>query len=289
MSVRADISPLSRLMMRVDAVADGTAHPDGIATGFLSLDRLLGGGVRAGDLVVLGGDVGAGKSALALAIALRARAAGHPVDLVSGEMDMERLLERVLAIEGRASVDDIRAGTLDEQTRAAIGAAAVRLRDQLPRLSRVPAGGVEALVEALRETPPAHDGEGPRLLVVDSLQSIPRGGMPQDEELAAAVLALKRHAVDAGAAVLATAHLPALTRIHPDNRPRLDDFGALGAVKHHADVVLGLYREELYARAPGHEGATELALLKNRNGPTTYVDLYFYKQWVRFEDVMDPE
>lgn len=288
MSVRADISPLSRLMMRVDAVADGTARPDGIPTGFLSLDRLLGGGVRAGDLVVLGGDVGAGKSALALAIALRARAAGHPVELVSGEMDMERLLERVLAIEGRASVDDIRAGTLDEAERAAIGAAAVRMRDQLPGLSRVPPGGVEALVEALRE-PGVSDATGPRLFVVDSLQSIPRGGVPQDEELAAAVLALKRHAVDAGAAVLATAHLPALTRIHPDNRPRLDDFGALGAVKHHADVVLALYREELYARAPGHEGATELALLKNRNGPMTYVDLYFYKQWVRFEDVMDPE
>lgn len=288
MSVRADISPLSRLMMRVDAVADGAARPDGVPTGFLSLDRLLGGGVRAGDLMVLGGDVGVGKSALALAIALRVRAAGHPVEFVSGEMDMERLLERVLAIEGRASVDDIRAGTLDEQARAAIGAAALRLRDQLPRLSRMPAGGVEPLVDALRDAA-AEAGGGPRLVVLDSLQSIPRGGTPQDEELAAAVLALKRHAMDAGVAVLATAQLPALARVHPDNRPRLDDFGALGAVKHHADVVLALYREELYARAPGHEGATELALLKNRNGPTTYVDLFFYKQWVRFEDVMDPE
>lgn len=287
MSVRADISPLSRLMMRVDAVADGAARPDGIPTGFPSLDRLLGGGMRGGDLVVLGGDVGAGKSALALAIALRSRAAGHPVDFLSGEMEMERLLERVLAIEGRTSVDDIRGGTLDDQSRAAVGAAALRLRDQLPRITGIPTG-IGPLIETLRDL--VHrDAGAPQLVIVDSLQSIPRGAGSYDEELAGEVLALKRFAVDSGAPVLVTAHLPALTRTHPENRPRLDDFGALGAVKQHADVVLGLYREELYARAPGHEGATELALLKNRNGPTTYVDLYFYKQWVRFEDVIDPE
>jgi replicative DNA helicase len=72
-------------------------------------------------------------------------------------------------------------------------------------------------------------------------------------------------------------------------RPALDDFGALGAVKQHADVVLALFREELYQPAPGQEGASELAVLKNRHGGTSYVDLYFYKQWLRFEDMVDPD
>jgi predicted ATP-dependent serine protease len=72
MPTRTDISPLTLLLTRVDAVVDGAAPPDGIPTGYPSLDKLLGGGPRHGDLVVLGGDVGAGKSALALAMALRA-------------------------------------------------------------------------------------------------------------------------------------------------------------------------------------------------------------------------
>ena len=66
------------------------------------------------------------------------------------------------------------------------------------------------------------------------------------------------------------------------------DLGALGAPAQHADVVLGLFREELYPALQGAEGATELSILKNRNGPSgMYVDLYFYKQWLRFEDMAE--
>lgn len=280
-SAHTDISPLSQLMMRVDAVADGTASADGIPTGFPSLDKLLGGGLRRGDLVVLGGDVGVGKSALALAIALRARSAGTMVELMSGEMDLPRVLERVLAIEGKASIDQIRQGTLDETTRAALGAAAFRLRETMPGISRVPAGGAAEVVAQAAVHEPA-------LLVVDSLQAMAgtaTGAL--DDELALAVRALKSHALDAQVAVLLTAHLPALDRSRPDLRPALDDFGARGAVKQLSDIVLGLFREELYAPSPGHEGATELAVLKNRSGPTSYVDLFFYKQWLRFEDMVE--
>src|SRR5919202_1675681 len=92
-----DISPLSLLLRRVDAAVDGAPAPDTIATGFPSLDKLLGGGVRRGDLVVLAGDVGAGKSALALAIGLRAAAGGSRAAFYSGEMTAERVLERALA------------------------------------------------------------------------------------------------------------------------------------------------------------------------------------------------
>lgn len=280
-SAHTDISPLSQLMMRVDAVADGTASADSIPTGFPSLDKLLGGGLRRGDLVVLGGDVGVGKSALALAIALRARSAGTAVELMSGEMDVPRVLERVLAIEGKASIDQIRQGTLDETTRAALGAAAFRLRETMPGISRLPAGGAAEVVAQAAALEPA-------LLVVDSLQAmVGTAGGALDDELALAVRALKSHALDAHVAVLLTAHVPALDRARPDLRPALDDFGARGAVKQLSDIVLGLFREELYAPSPGHEGATELAVLKNRSGPTSYVDLFFYKQWLRFEDMVE--
>ena len=284
---RADISPLSVLMRRIDAVTDGAPQPDTIATGFPSVDKLLGGGVRRGDLIVVGGDVGSGKSAFSLAVALRAAAEGRRVALRSGEMSVERLIERALAVEGRARVDDIRRGTLDETARAAIGAAAVRLRDQTPSLDRIADDGFTSLAEELRAESRADDRV--ELLVVDGLHTLVSGPRELGEETAAAARQLKALALDTHVAVLVTAPLPALTRERRDMRPQLDDFGALGVVKQLADVVLALFREEMYDNHRGVEGATELLVLKNRNGATGYADLYFYKQWMRFEDMLDPD
>lgn len=82
--------------------------------------------------------------------------------------------------------------------------------------------------------------------------------------------------------------MPLLTA-RADRRPSLDDFGALGSVKQQADVVLGLFRQDMYEASRDIEGATELLIRKNRSGPTGYVDLYFYAQWMRFEDMLDPD
>src|ERR1700761_5214029 len=98
----ADISPLSVLLSRVDAVSDGSPTHATIPCGFPSLDKMLGGGFRRGDLVVLGGDVASGKSALALAFAVRASAQPARVAFLSAESTVERILERVIAIEARA-------------------------------------------------------------------------------------------------------------------------------------------------------------------------------------------
>jgi replicative DNA helicase len=278
----ADISPLSLLLGRVDAVADGATPTDTVPSGFPSLDKLLGGGLRRGDLVVLGGDVGSGKSALALAIALRVAQQRRSTLFYSGEMLVERVLERALAIEGRTRIDDLRRGTLDEVTRAGVGAAAIRLRDELPIVERVPGAGVTAIGEeivALR---------GVELLVVDGLASLLPGARHTVEEEAAAVRSLKQLALDAKVAVLLTTSLQNLGA-RDDRRPLLDDFGANGAVKERADVVLSLFREGMYDSARGIEGATELIVRKNRNGGIGYVDLYFYAQWMRFEDMLDPD
>lgn len=279
MARSSDISPLTKVLARADAVADGAQSPDTIATGFPSLDRVLGGGMRRGDLVVLGGDVGSGKSAFGLAVALRVAQARAKVIFYSGEMSTERLLERVLAIEGRVRVDDLRQGVPNDIARASVGAAAVRMRDGLPRLDVLP-GGIAELEEELEDTKVD-------LVVVDSLQWLIRGGNT-GEELAEAVRRLKKLAVARQCAILTTSQLPELAA-RDDRRPTLDDFGAMGAVKHHADVVLALYREDMYDRRREIEGATELLVRKNRNGSIGYVDLYFYAQWMRFEDMLDPD
>jgi replicative DNA helicase len=276
-----DISPISRVMRRIDLVADGSLSGDTVATGFPSIDRWLGGGIRTGDLVVLGGDVGSGKSALALAMALRMAQTGTKVAFLSSEMSVERVMERALALEGRARVDDIRQGKLDDVARAGVGAAAVRLRDSAPHFEVLPAAGLPELESRVRD-------RDVQVLVVDSLQALAGGSRTQEEELAAAVRFLKAMAVERDVCVLVTAQLPGWER-RADPRPLLEDFGALDAVKQTADVVMALYREEMYAADAGVEGATELLVCKNRNGVTGYVDLYFFKQWLRFEDMLDPD
>jgi replicative DNA helicase len=277
-----DISPLTVLLSRIDALADGSPAPDAVRSGFPSIDKALGGGMRRGDLVVLGGDVGSGKSSLALAMALRGALLQHRVGLFTSEMTVDRILERVIAIEARVRIDDLRQGTLDREARASAGAVAVRMRSSMPVIERLPAGGVAALAESLDDLPPLD------LVIVDSLPGLSCGERRLDQEIATAVRELKALALDRSAAILTTAPLPHLTP-RPDRRPVLDDFGVLGAVKQHADVVLGLFREDMYEPARDIEGATELLVRKNRNGATGYVDLYFYARWMRFEDMLDPD
>jgi replicative DNA helicase len=268
---------------RVDNTIGGAPNPDTVASGFPGVDRMLGGGLRRRDLVVLGGDVGSGKSSLALAIALRVAARGERVAFLSGEMDEERLLERALAIEARVRMNDIRRGDLTDEARAALGAVAVRIRDR-PLVLLTMAGGFDAVQQRILEQHAA-------LTVVDYLQVLPppSGTNGQEEQDAAAVRLLKESALAAETALLLAAQLPRHNPKRRDPRPNLDDFGALGAAKFHADVVLGIYREEMYQAYRGLEGATELVVAKNRHGATGFVDLYFYREWMRFEDMLDPD
>jgi replicative DNA helicase len=198
-------------------------------------------------------------------------------------MDEDRLLERALAIEAQVQVDEIRSGDLSDSARAAVGAAAVRLRDLPIRIHPL-------LSQRFQEDLAPAWEDSPRLLVVDYLQLLPppekRGS--HEEDCAAAIRALKSSALERKVACLVVAQLPEQSAASADRRPSLDDFGALGSVKQHADIVLGLYREDMYSGGPDVEGATELTVLKNRNGPTGFIDLYFHRQWMRFEDMLDP-
>jgi replicative DNA helicase len=278
-------SLLESLISRIDGKAGPPEVADTLTTGFASLDRVLGGGLRRGDLAVLAGAVGSGKSALGLSMAIRAAAAQVPTMYYSGEMTPDRVLERALALEGRASIDELRQGRLSEASRASVGAAAVRLR-HMPLVIRPLLGSsFDEIYGAFDLLPRRH------LLIIDSLDLIapPRYAARVQERLAGAIRALKSLALDRQVVVLVMAQLPRHRSDRTDPRPRLDDLGGVGAIKQSADVVLMLYREEMYRPGQGVEGATELIVAKNRNGPTGFVDLYFYPQRLRFVDMLDAD
>lgn len=260
----------------------GDASGKPVVTGFPSLDALLGGGLRRGDLVVLAGDVSVGKSALALAMTLRSTAAGHATVAFTGEMDATRVMERALAMEGRVRIDDLRRGGLGDEAHSAVATAALSLKRNAPAIEDLRDTGVDGVSDFLAQ----HLGID--LAVIDPIHALIRGGQQMEEEIADIGRRLKELALRRSTVILAVSGLRESPAGRTDQRPTLRDLGGLGALRHHADIVLGLYREELYAPSPHIEGATELTILKNRNGPLGFVDLYFYKQWLRFEDMVEP-
>jgi replicative DNA helicase len=277
-----DDTPLSTEAF-VHAALQGEAAGVPVPSGFPGLDGLLGGGFRRGDLVVLAGDSAVGKSALALAMALRGTAAGRSVAYLTGEMTATRVMERALAMEGRVRVDDFRRGALDDVAHAAVATAALALRERAPLCEELRDAGVAGVSDFLARH------LGLELTIVDPVQSLVQGRQSLDEELADAARRLKELALRRSTIVLAVAGLAESPAGRANPRPTLRDLGGLGAVAQHADVALGLYREELYEPSRHVEGAAELTVLKNRNGPTGFVDLFFYKQWLRFEDMLEPD
>lgn len=227
---------------------------------------------------MLGGDDSVGASAFALGLALRANTRAL---LLSSEMRPERVYERALAATARVPLDTIRLGIVDETERAALAAAALSMRDHAPVVETLVHGGLDAIVRAVNATP------DPALVIVDTLDGLLHRDHGREEALSYAVLALKRLALEHHVAVLLTSHLPALDRDRRDRRPRLTDFGLGGVVGAQADLVLALYREEMYDFDHGVSGAAELLVLKNRSGARGYVDLYFEARYGRFEDVAE--
>lgn len=278
--------PFKHVMDRLEQVSEQRhvvpMDPSILPTGFPSIDRALDGGLSRGDLHVLAGDNGSGASALALAIALRCEARSL---LLTSEMQPERAYERALAMTARVSLDAIRMGTVNDEQRTRLATAVLELRDRTPLIALLDAHGVAGVAHAI--------GSAANLefVIVDGLEALlgdqTSSVHSRQDTMALALLALKRLALSHNVAVLVLAHLPNLDPQRSDCRPRLSDFGAEGAVGVHADVVLGLYREELYSANPGHAGETELLILKNRDGQAGYVDLFFQVDWIRFEEVFD--
>ena len=259
------------------------ASPDPwlVPAGFPSLAPLVHGGFRAGDLIVLGGDAGSGSSSLALSFALRASAMHTPALVLSSESTSARTFERALTAVARVPLDVLRRGVLDDTSRSAVSAAATHLREHAPVIMSLDGSGMAGVLRALEATP------GTRLLVIDGLEALLTDASSRDNALAYAVLACKRLAVSRDVVVLLTAHLPLLDHSRQDLRPRITDFGVRGSVATHADLVLGLFREEIYQRDSALRGAAELHLLKHRTGDLAYVDLYFEAPCLRFEDVVE--
>ncbi len=272
---------LATVLQRL-AGADGRPlpAPDLVTTGYPSLDRLLAGGLRRGELTIIGGDVGAGKTALALGIAIRAAVAGYPVLILTHESNMERCWERLVSAESGVTHIAMRTGVLPNGGADALRSAADVLR-RLP-ITVEPAPNTPVLLGERLDM-----AELPALVIIDGLAGLDMPPRPLAEAQAQAIRIAKRTAVEQDVAVLLTAPLLSDRAVVPPPRPRLSEYGMLGTAAAVADAVLSIFREALYDDAPDVSGAFEVHLLKHRSAPATFADLYIEPGAGRVEDLIE--
>ena len=271
---------LSTVLHRLASDAKPLAAADLVGTGYPSLDRLLAGGLRRGELAVLGGDAGAGKTALALGIAIRAAVQGIPVLILTHEASIEQCWERIVSAESGVTHVAMRTGVLPNGGADALRSAADVLRRLPITVERAPHSPA-LLAERIEEQPL------PPLVLIDGLAGLDQPPRPVAEAHAQVIRMAKRVAIDQNAAVLLTAPLAADRTLRPPPRPALADFGMLGTAAAVADAVLGVFREALYDDAPDVAGAFEVHVLKHRAAPTTFADLYIEPAAGRVEDLIE--
>jgi len=258
---------------------------DAAASGITNLDGFLGGGGRPGDLIVLGARPGMGKTSFALGWAAHVASNGGHVALFSVDMDRAQVGMRMLAARARIGLHIMRSGRLDIDEYRRLAEAAGAVADQP---IHVDDRGAITLEEITRECHRLHRGQSLRLVVIDCLQMVTVAGSPnRAAALGAVTRGLKRLARDLGCTVLALSHLNRALERRADKRPNLSDLRESGAVAQNADVVLFLYRDEVYNPDSPDVGMAEVIVRKQRDGPTGMAPVAFIPPFLTFANSAD--
>ncbi|MBF0126030.1 MAG: replicative DNA helicase [Magnetococcales bacterium] len=268
---------LERLMSRQEAVT-------GVPTGFTDLDRLLA-GLQKSDLLILAGRPAMGKTSLVMNMAINA-ALDHqqPVAVFSLEMSKEQLTTRLLASTARVDAQGLRTGKIRDEDYNKLVHAAQELSQAPVYIDDAPSLSIMSLRAKARRL---KREKGIQLLVVDYLQLM-QGENTQEnrvQEISQISRGLKGLAKELDIPVLALSQLSRKVEERPNKRPILSDLRESGSIEQDADIVLFVYREEVYKENdPSLAGLAEVIIAKQRNGPTGTVRLTFQKQYTRFEN-----
>jgi replicative DNA helicase len=262
----------------------------GVPTGFQGLDGKTS-GFQPGDLIVIAGRPSMGKTALALNIARNASLETvEPAAVFSLEMSKEQLSLRMLSAEARIDSSRMRGGFLSESDLARINRAAGALYDIPIYIDDSPAiSALEIRAKARR----MKMDKGLGLVVVDYLQLMRGRASAERRELEISEISrsLKALAKELNIPVVALSQLNRKVEERTNKRPVLSDLRESGAIEQDADVILFIYRDEVYHKEEDNpnKGIAELILAKQRNGPIGSVKLAFLATYTRFEDLAPRE
>ena len=254
----------------------------GIPTGFRTLNDLLGGWQRS-DLIILAARPSMGKTSLALGSAVAAAEQGWKVGLVSLEMSRHQLGQRLHGMKGSLDIQALRTGRITQDGWWQLAHVAEHV-GTLPLW--VDDSAVMTVDQLCTKAKLLQARHGLDLLILDYLQLL---HMPSREShqlaVAHASRRLKLLAKELNIPVLALSQLSRECEKREDKRPLLADLRDSGAIEQDADVVVLLYRHEVYVRDTEEKGVAEVLIRKHRNGPIGERALRFVERYARFEDL----
>ena len=263
------------------------SHVTGIATGFDDLDERTS-GLQPGDLIIVAGRPSMGKTAFSLNIAEHiALEIKKPVAVFSMEMAAIQLATRMVGSVGRLDQHKMRNGKLDEEDWPRLTMALGKL-NEAPLYIDEGAGlnAFELRARARRLQKSCKQNLG--LIVVDYLQLMSANGGRASENRATEISeisrSLKSLAKELNVPVIALSQLNRSVEQRPDKRPVMSDLRESGAIEQYADLILFIYRDEVYNPDSEDKGTAEIIIGKQRNGPIGRVRLTFLGQYTRFEN-----
>lgn len=256
----------------------------GVPTGFTDLDKMTA-GLQPGDLVIVAGRPSMGKTALALNMAAHvALEAKLPVGIFSMEMSAGQLALRLLSLHGRIDQQGLRTGQMQTEDFSRLTRAMGELSQSPLEIDETAALNPLDLRARARRLHRQYGGLG--LLVVDYLQlmSSASSGENRATEISEISRSLKALAKELRVPVMALSQLNRSLEQRPNKRPVMSDLRESGAIEQDADVILFIYRDEVYNENSPDRGTAEVIIGKQRNGPIGTVRLTFLNHYTRFEN-----
>jgi replicative DNA helicase len=285
------INPLlTQVVERIQELHDRDNPSDitGIPTGYNDLDKMTS-GLQPGDLVIVAGRPSMGKTSLALNMAeYVAIEYGAPVAVFSMEMGGAQLAMRMLASVGRLDQHKVRTGRLNDDEWSRLSFALGKIHEKAIYIDETPAlNPIDLRARARR----LHRQCGKLgLIVIDYLQlmSGSSNGENRATEISEISRSLKSLAKELECPVIALSQLNRSLEQRPNKRPVMSDLRESGAIEQDADVIMFIYRDEVYNPDTQEKGTAEIIIGKQRNGPIGTVRLTFLGEYTRFENFATP-
>jgi replicative DNA helicase len=256
----------------------------GIASGFTELDNMLS-GFQKSDLIILAGRPSMGKTALALTIARNSAVTyNHKVGIFSLEMSNQQLAQRLITAEARVDSHLVRTGRLPKTEWKNLASAANDLHKAPIYIDDSASLNILELRAKARKLKSEKDVD---ILIVDYLQLLNQDGRSESrqQEISFISRSLKALAKELKIPIIALSQLSRAVESRAEHRPIMSDLRESGAIEQDADIILFIYRKFVYSRDELDKGLAEIIVAKHRNGPTGNLDIAFFENFAKFDNL----
>ncbi len=279
---------LTKAVQRVEEMYKSDEALTGISSGFANFDAKTS-GLQKGDLIIIAGRPSMGKTSFAMNLAENAALnTGNSVAVFSMKMPGEQLAIRMMSSLGRINSHNLRTGKLEDHDWPRLISSVNMLSKSKLFIDDTAALTPTELRARTRRLKREH---GLDLIIIDYLQLMGVGGNSENRatEISEISRSLKALAKELEVPVIALSQLNRSVEQRPDKRPIMSDLRESGGIEQDADVILFIYRDEVYNPDSADKGTAEILIRKQRNGPIGMVRLAFLGQYTRFENLANED